>query len=93
MTKKKIGILGSGQVAQALGTGFLDHGYEIMLGTRDSNKLNDWNVKAGNRAKIGSIEDAARFGEVIVLAVKGTIAEALVKQVRRSAARLLQRQR
>ncbi len=81
MAKKTIGILGSGQVAQALGTGFLDHGYEIMLGTRDASKLSDWNAKAGNRAKIGSVEDTAKFGEVIVLAVKGTVAEGLVKQL------------
>jgi len=30
----KIGILGSGGVAQALGTGFLKHGHAVMLGTR-----------------------------------------------------------
>ena len=81
MAKKKIGILGSGDVAQTLGSGFLDHGYEIMMGTRDPNKLTDWNAKAGNQAKVGSMEETAKFGEVIVLAVKGLIAEALVKNV------------
>jgi len=81
MAKKKIGILGSGDVAQTLGNGFLNHGYQIMLGTRDPAKLTDWNEKTGNHAKVGSMEDTARFGEVIVLAVKGLIAEALIKQM------------
>ena len=81
MAKKKIGILGSGDVAQTLGSGFLNHGYQIMLGTRDPTKLTDWNEKTGNHAMVGSMEDTARFGEVIVLAVKGLIAEALIKQM------------
>ena len=37
--KKKIGILGSGMVGQALGEGFLKHGYGVMVGTRDSCEL------------------------------------------------------
>ena len=36
---KKIGILGSGAVAKVLATGFLKHGYEVTVGTRDINKL------------------------------------------------------
>ena len=79
MTKKKIGILGSGLVAQALGTGFVNHGYEVMLGTREAGKLGDWNAKSGNQAKIGSVEETAKFGEILVLAVKGTIAESYLK--------------
>ena len=37
--KTKIGILGSGVVAQVLGSGFMKHGYDVMLGTRDLSKL------------------------------------------------------
>ena len=39
---KEIGIIGSGIVAQTLGTGFLKHGYQVMLGTRDKSKLAEW---------------------------------------------------
>ena len=81
MTKKKIGILGSGLVAQALGTGFLNYGYEIMLGTRDAFKVSAWNAKLGNRAKIGTPEETAKFGEIIVLAIKGTGAESVIKHL------------
>jgi predicted dinucleotide-binding enzyme len=82
MTKKKIGILGSGQVAQVLGTGFLQHGYEVMLGTRSAMKLDEWKSKHSGKGKVGSFHEAASFGEIMVLAVKGMIAESLVLKLR-----------
>lgn len=68
-----VGIIGSGAVAKALGEGFLKHGHNVMLGTRDTSKLSDWASK-NKEAKVGSFADAAKFGEAIVLAVKGTAA-------------------
>jgi pyrroline-5-carboxylate reductase len=38
MMKKKIGILGSGQVAQVLASGFIKHGYPVMMGARQPEK-------------------------------------------------------
>ena len=35
----KIGVIGSGEVAKTLESGFLKHGHEVMLGTRDPAKL------------------------------------------------------
>ncbi len=81
----KVGILGSGDVAQALGAGFLKHGHEVTLGTRDAAKLKDWNA-ANPKAKVGKFEDAASFGELIVLAVKGGPAQKVLEGV--GAARL-----
>ena len=46
----KIGILGSGVVAQTLGAGFLKHGHEVAIGTRDRAKLADWAQKQSRRA-------------------------------------------
>lgn len=83
MTKKKIGILGSGQVAKVLATGFLAHGFEVMVGTRNPDKLADWKSK-NTRGTLGSFEEAARFGDVVVLAVKGTVAESLVRSLGRT---------
>jgi 8-hydroxy-5-deazaflavin:NADPH oxidoreductase len=71
---KKIGILGSGVVAQALAGGFLKHGYEVKLGTSNPDKLSDWKSKAGANISIGNFEETAAFGEIVVLAVKGTAA-------------------
>jgi predicted dinucleotide-binding enzyme len=69
----KIGILGSGVVAQTLGSGFLKHGHEVMLGTRDVRKLAEWQRLNGG-ARTGSVAQAAGFAEVVVLAAKGSAA-------------------
>jgi len=69
----KVGIIGSGGVAQALAAGLLKHGHEVMLGTRQPARLAEW-VARNPTAKVGSSADAAKFGEAIVLAVKGTAA-------------------
>lgn len=80
MTKSKIGILGSGQVAQVLAAGFIKHGYDVMVGTRDISKLQDWHQQ-NNAAQIGSFEETSRFGRTIVLAVRGAVAQELVKRL------------
>lgn len=69
----KVGIIGSGGVAQALGDGFVKHGHEVMLGTREPAKLADW-VARNPAAQTGTVASAAEFGELVVLAVKGTAA-------------------
>jgi len=69
----KIGVLGSGGVATTLASGFLKHGYQVMMGTRDQTKLSDW-VTGNPTGRVGSFEEAARFGDLIVLAVKGSAA-------------------
>jgi 8-hydroxy-5-deazaflavin:NADPH oxidoreductase len=74
----KIGILGSGGVATTLAAGFLGEGHTVMLGTRDAAKLDDWRAAHG-KAEIGSVAQAAAFGDVLVLAVKGTAAEAVLR--------------
>jgi predicted dinucleotide-binding enzyme len=71
----KIGILGSGGVAQTLGAGLLKHGHTVMLGTREPQKLADWGAKNAG-IKLGTNAETAAFAEVIVLAAKGTAAKA-----------------
>jgi 8-hydroxy-5-deazaflavin:NADPH oxidoreductase len=68
-----VGILGSGPVAQSLGAGFLKHGHTVILGTRDAAKLAQWRSQNAG-ARIGSFAEAAAFGELVVLAVKGDVA-------------------
>lgn len=75
---KKVGVIGSGQVGETLADGFLKHGYEVMRASRDPAKLGDWKKKAGANASTGTFPEAAKFGEIIVLAVKGTAAEEAV---------------
>src|SRR5256885_1854752 len=77
--RMKIGILGSGEVAQALATGFLKHGHHVTLGTRNPAKLAEWHTTHPD-ARVGSFADAAAFGEIVVLAVKGSAAADALRQ-------------
>jgi hypothetical protein len=74
----KVGVIGSGVVGQVLADGFLKHGHEVMRGSRDPSKLAGWKAGAGARAQVGSFAETARYGELVVLAVKGTAAAAAV---------------
>ena len=74
----KIGIIGSGIVAQTLAGGFLKHGHDVVMGTRDPAKLAEW-AQQNSRGKVGTFSDAARFAELAVLAVKGTAAADAVR--------------
>jgi 8-hydroxy-5-deazaflavin:NADPH oxidoreductase len=69
----KIGVFGSGGVAQTLAAGFIKHGHQTMMGTRDNAKLADW-LKKNPTAQVGSFIETAAFGDVVVLAVKGSAA-------------------
>ena len=66
----QIGILGSGEVGQSLGLGFIQLGHEVKIGSREpgSGKLKAWLTKAGKKASTGSFEETARFADVAVLA-------------------------
>jgi predicted dinucleotide-binding enzyme len=55
----KVGVLGSGDVAKALGAGFLKHGHEVMLGTRAPAKLAEW-AKQSPKGRLGGFAEAAK---------------------------------
>jgi predicted dinucleotide-binding enzyme len=73
--EKKIGIIGSGQVAVALANGLGRHGYRIMIGTQDPQKHEELRQKTNQQAAIGTFRQAAQFSDLLILAVKGTGAE------------------
>jgi hypothetical protein len=75
----KIGVLGSGVVGKVLADGFLKYGHDVMRGSREPAKLADWKAQAGAKASVGTFADTARFGDLIVLAVKGTAAASAVE--------------
>ena len=68
----KVGVLGSGEVARTLAAGFLKYKHEVVMGTRDPSKLAEFKAKHDG-VKVGTVADAAKFGEVLVLAVKGNV--------------------
>ena len=69
----KIGVLGTGNAGKALGRGFLALGHEVKMGARDANneKAVAWARDAGGKASHGTFAEAARFGEIVVLATRG----------------------
>ena len=69
----RIGVLGSGNAGRALAAGFLCCGHDVLVGTRNPDKMRDW-LRATPRSSAGSFADAANFGEVVVLAVRGSVA-------------------
>jgi 8-hydroxy-5-deazaflavin:NADPH oxidoreductase len=77
----RIGILGTGDVAKALGNGFLALGHEVKLGSRSAanEKAQAWAKSMGPKASAGTFADAARFGEQIVLATLGSANESALR--------------
>lgn len=70
----KVGILGTGAVARALGLGFTSRGHDVMIGTRDpgADKVRTLLTEIGPQARAGTFADAARFADVAVLATLWT---------------------
>ena len=75
----KAGIIGSGQVGQVLARAFKSEGYDVMLGTRNTSKENAAQFNNEAKLDVGTFDETAKFGDIIVLAVKGTGAEEAVR--------------
>ncbi len=48
---KKVAVVGSGEVGEALSNGFLAHGYAVMRGSRDPAKLAAWQERLEPRVQ------------------------------------------
>jgi predicted dinucleotide-binding enzyme len=75
---QKIGVLGSGNVGTSLADGFLKHGHEVMRGSREPVKFGDWLARSGAKGRAGTFAEAARWADIVVLAVKGDAAESVL---------------
>jgi predicted dinucleotide-binding enzyme len=71
----KIGILGTGMVGETLGTKFVQLGHQVKMGSRTANndKAVQWTKAAGANASQGTFADAASFGEMVFVCLKGTV--------------------
>ena len=67
----KIGFIGAGNVAKKLAEAFLQKGYEVKLGARNPEKLTEWLKNIKGNVSVGNLTDAAKFGDVIFIAVDG----------------------
>jgi len=66
----KIGIIGSGNVGGALGSRWAKLGHEVIFGTRkpEGPEAHQLAARAGGKARAAALADAAREGEVLLLA-------------------------
>jgi 8-hydroxy-5-deazaflavin:NADPH oxidoreductase len=65
----KIGIIGSGQMGSAVGLQWARAGHEILFSSRHPEELNELVGRAGPRVRAGYPQEAAEFGEVVLIAV------------------------
>lgn len=67
--KASIGIIGAGHVGATLGTKWARAGYKVFFSSRHPEKLNDLVATAGVNAKAVTVEQAAKLGDIVLLAV------------------------
>jgi 8-hydroxy-5-deazaflavin:NADPH oxidoreductase len=69
----KIGVLGSGMVGQTLASKLIEMGHQVVVGTRNPEKLQEWKEKQNtDNLLIGSFSEAAGHGEIVFNATSGT---------------------
>jgi predicted dinucleotide-binding enzyme len=79
----KIAVIGSCNVAMALGPGFAAQGHTIVYGSRNPSeqKVKDLVAKTGHGATAATQTEAVKGADIVVLAVPGTAAEQVVKSL------------
>jgi len=73
----RIAIIGTGDVAAALGPEFAAQGHTIVYGSRDPARedVQDLAAKTGDDASVTTPRDAAEHADIVVLAVPGMLVE------------------
>lgn len=67
--KPKLGLIGSGNVGSNLGRAWANAGYEVMFSSRDIEADRKLTTQVGKGARAGTPQEAAAFGEVLLIAV------------------------
>jgi Predicted dinucleotide-binding enzymes len=65
----RIGVLGTGGMADALATHWVRAGHEVTVGGRDVDKAERLATRIGGGAKPASLRVAAEFGQVVLAAL------------------------
>ena len=70
LTMTTVGIIGAGNIGQALARGFVDHGYDVVIAnSRGPETLTDFVASLGERARAATAEEAAEAGDIAVVTV------------------------
>jgi uncharacterized protein YbjT (DUF2867 family) len=77
---RKIGILGTGDVGKALAAGFIKHGYDVIIGSREgkSERLTTLATEIKG-LKTGTFREAAAYAHTVLLAVGFAYIEEVIK--------------
>src|SRR5689334_10753918 len=74
----KIGIIGAGNIGATVAGLFTRAGHEIAISnSRGPESLKDLVAELGDRARAATVDEAARFGEVVLLAIPWRTPEGL----------------
>ena len=86
----KVGIIGTGVVAQTLGSKLVELGHDVVLGTRDPKKLDEkrnfastlreWLQAVQNRARVVAFPEAAVHGDLLINATMGEVSVDALKR-------------
>lgn len=90
----KISVLGTGMVGRAHAARLIELGHEVMVGTKDAAKTmsnnqpdqmgnppySEW-AKSNTKVQTGTFSDSAKFGELIINALKGDAAIEVLKSI------------
>ena len=80
LPRTRVGVLGTGDVGRRLAAAFSRRGHEVIIGSRDPGKpeLREWGSADGAGVRAATYSEAAAHGELLVLAVLGNAAEAVI---------------
>jgi len=67
--KPKIGFIGAGRMGSILAKFWTEAGYQVMLSARDLGPVKELAAQLGPNAQVGTPEQAAAFGDVVVVTV------------------------
>ncbi len=76
----KIGILGTGRIAKQLGQRWAETGYHLYFGSRTPQKAQELAISISQSARGGSYEEAAAYGDIILLAFPWSAAKDILTQ-------------
>jgi predicted dinucleotide-binding enzyme len=68
-TKSRIGIIGSGHIGGTVGALWVAAGHPVLFSSRHPDELKDMVAKLGSLAGAGSVDEAIRFGDALLVAV------------------------
>ncbi|MFD7409665.1 NADPH-dependent F420 reductase [Streptomyces sp. NPDC059866] len=78
----RIGVLGTGNMADALATHWARAGHEVTIGGRNADKAEQLATRLGGSAKPASLRAAAEFGQVVLAALPFDAGTSVARELR-----------